>query len=145
MCPLLFYTQAELSLWVSHIEGMFALRAPGVPNIQTNVPVIYDNALPANATSSSSPVALSTSTLYDCWQSHNLQFFIQQTGQSHAPPPLSTPPPCISYTNVRNYYGPYAQCSLDKGVACAKDIQLPTQTCARMVWVHLDLCPHFQV
>ena len=41
------------------------------------------------------------------------------------------PPPCISYTNVRNYYGPYAHCSLDKGVACAKHIQLPTQTCAR--------------
>ena len=55
------------------------------------------------------------------------------------------PPPCISYANVRNYYGPYAHCSLDKGVACAKHIQLPTQTCARMVWVHLDLCPHFQV
>ena len=22
------------------------------------------------------------------------------------------PPPCISYANVRNYYGPYAHCSL---------------------------------
>ena len=41
------------------------------------------------------------------------------------------PPPCISYANVRNYYGPYTHCSLDKGVACAKHIQLPTQTCAR--------------
>ena len=40
-------------------------------------------------------------------------------------PPL--PPPCISYANVRNYYGPYAHCSLDKGVACAKHIQLPTR------------------
>ena len=29
------------------------------------------------------------------------------------------PPPCISYANVHNYYGPYAYCSLDKGVACA--------------------------
>ena len=56
-----------------------------------------------------------------------------------------SPPPCISYANVRNYYGPYAHCSLDKGVACAKHIQLPTDSCARMVWVHLDLCPHFQV
>ena len=27
------------------------------------------------------------------------------------------PPPCISYANVRNYYGPYTHCSLDKGVA----------------------------
>ena len=27
------------------------------------------------------------------------------------------PPPCIRYANVRNYYGPYAHCSLDKGVA----------------------------
>ena len=41
-----------------------------------------------------------------------------------------TPPPCISYANVHNYYGPYAYCSLDKGVACAQHIQLPTYTCA---------------
>ena len=40
------------------------------------------------------------------------------------------PPPCISYANVHNYYGPYAYCSLDKGVACAQHIQLPTYTCA---------------
>ena len=40
------------------------------------------------------------------------------------------PPPCISYANVRNYYGPYTQRSLDKGVACAQHIQLPTHTCA---------------
>ena len=37
-----------------------------------------------------------------------------------------TPPPCISYANVHNYYGPYAYCSLDKGVACAQHIQLLT-------------------
>ena len=43
------------------------------------------------------------------------------------------PPPCISYANVRNYCGPYAHCSLDKGVACAQRIQLPTHTWARMV------------
>ena len=60
-------------------------------------------------------------------------------------PSTPPPPPCISYANVRNHYGPYAHCSLDKGVACVKHIQLPTETCARMVWVHLDLCPHFQV
>ena len=41
-----------------------------------------------------------------------------------------TPPPCISYANVRNYYGPYAHCSLDKGVACAQHIQLLAHTCA---------------
>ena len=40
------------------------------------------------------------------------------------------PPPCISYANVHNYYGPYAYCSLGKGVACAQHIQLPTHTCA---------------
>ena len=52
------------------------------------------------------------------------------------------PPPCISYANVRNYYGPYALCSLDKGVACAKHIQLPTQTCAR-AWYGCTLtCAH---
>ena len=42
---------------------------------------------------------------------------------------LCTPPPCISYANVHNYYGPYAYCSLDKGVACAQHIQLLTHTC----------------
>ena len=40
------------------------------------------------------------------------------------------PPLCISYANVHNYYGPYAYCSLDKGVACTQHIQLPTYTCA---------------
>ena len=40
------------------------------------------------------------------------------------------PPPCISYANVHNYYGPYAYCGLDKGVACAQHIQLPTHMCA---------------
>ena len=43
---------------------------------------------------------------------------------------LTPPPPCISYANVRNYYGPYAHCSLDKGVACAQHIQLLAHTCA---------------
>ena len=43
---------------------------------------------------------------------------------------LSTPPPCISYADVRNYYGPYTHCSLDKGVACAQHIQLLAHTCA---------------
>ena len=50
----------------------------------------------------------------------------RSTAQAGAPPP-----PCISYTNVHNYYGPYAYCSLDKGVACAQHIQLPTHTCAQ--------------
>ena len=36
------------------------------------------------------------------------------------------PPPCISYAKVPNQYGPYAYCSLDTGVACARHIQLPT-------------------
>ena len=40
-----------------------------------------------------------------------------------------TPPPCISYADVHNYYSPYACCSLDKGVACAQQIQLPTHMC----------------
>ena len=40
------------------------------------------------------------------------------------------PPPCISYAKVHNYYSPYTYCSLDKGVACAQHIQLPTHTCA---------------
>ena len=30
------------------------------------------------------------------------------------------PPPCISYADVHNNYGPYAYCSLDKGVAYTK-------------------------
>ena len=40
------------------------------------------------------------------------------------------PPLFISYANVRNYYGPYVHCSLDKGVACAQHIQLLAHTCA---------------
>ena len=42
--------------------------------------------------------------------------------------PSVPPPPCISYANVHYYYGPYAYCSLDKGVACAQHIQVPTHT-----------------
>ena len=59
---------------------------------------------------------------------------------AHVPEPHSravwksfTPPSCISYANVRNYYNPYAHCSLDKGVAGAQHIQLLAHTCARMV------------
>ena len=40
--------------------------------IQMNVSAIYHNALPPNITPSSSPGALSRSTLYDCWQSLSL-------------------------------------------------------------------------
>ena len=43
---------------------------------------------------------------------------------------IGTPPPCVSYANVRNYYGPYAHCSLDKAVACAQHILLLAHTCA---------------
>ena len=43
----------------------------------------------------------------------------------------ATPPPlCKSYANLRDYYSPYAHCSLDKGVACAQHIQLLARTCA---------------
>ena len=41
------------------------------------------------------------------------------------------PPPCISYANVHNYYGPSAYCSLDKGVGGAQHIQLPTHNVRR--------------
>ena len=41
-----------------------------------------------------------------------------------------TPPSCISYANVNNYYGPCTYCSLDKGVACAQNNQLPKHMCA---------------
>ena len=47
-------------------------------------------------------------------------------------------PSCISYANVHNYYGPYDYCSLDKGVACAQHIQLPTHTCTR-AWYECTL------
>ena len=43
---------------------------------------------------------------------------------------LYPPPPCISYADVRNDYGPYAHCSLDKAIACAQHIQLLAHTCA---------------
>ena len=43
----------------------------------------------------------------------------QAVGPSWGAAAPSTPPPPsgISYANVHNYYGPYAYCSLDKGVA----------------------------
>ena len=63
------------------------VRLPGAPSIQINVPAIYHNALPPNTTPSSSPGTLSTSKLYDCWQSNNFPFFPQQMGPSHAPYP----------------------------------------------------------
>ena len=47
----------------------------------------------------------------------------------HTSNPNYPPPHCVSYANVHNYYGPYAYCSLDKGVACAQHIQLLTHTC----------------
>ena len=66
-----------------YFEGTFARRAPGTPgapSIQTNVPAIYHNALPPNITPSSSPGTLSTSTLYDCWQTNNFLFFRPTNG-----------------------------------------------------------------
>ena len=59
-------------------EGTFARRAPGEPGIKMNVPAIYHNALPPNP--SSSPGTLSTSTLYDCWQSIKFPFFRPANG-----------------------------------------------------------------
>ena len=56
------------------------LHLPGVPSIQMNVPAIYHNALPPNITHSSSPGTQSTSTLYDCWQTHNFPFFRPTNG-----------------------------------------------------------------
>ena len=76
------------------------------------------------------------------WQTRS--GFLPRHGQS------TTPPPCISYANVRNYYGPYTHCSLDKGVACAQHIQLRTQTCARawygctLTSAHISKCRQTQ-
>ena len=53
-----------------------------------------------------------------------------EPGGTIRPANSTPPPPCISYANVHNYYGPYAYCSLDKGVACAQHIQLLTHTYA---------------
>ena len=44
----------------------------------------------------------------------------QAPNRKPLPQAYPPPPPCISYANVRNYYGPYTHCSLDKGVACAQ-------------------------
>ena len=57
---------------------------------------------------------------------------MDRSGRSYPPPPLYKLRQCT------NYYGPYAHCSLDKGVACAKQIQLLTQTCAR-AWYRCTL------
>ena len=49
----------------------------------------------------------------------------------HITPPPNPPTPMytIITANVHNYYGLYAYCSLDKGLACAQHTQLPTHTC----------------
>ena len=70
--------------WSGKKEGTFARYAP---SIQMNVPAIYHNALPPDIAPSSGPGTLSTSTLYDCWQSNNFPFFTQPMGRSHAPCP----------------------------------------------------------
>ena len=59
--------------------------------IQMNVPAIYHNALPPNITPSSSPGTLSTSTLYDRWQSNNFQFFSPNKWDNHMHPTLVGP------------------------------------------------------
>ena len=50
----------------------------------------------------------------------------------------TSPAPLYKLRNVRNYYRPYAHCSLDKGVACARHIQLPAHKCAR-AWYECTL------
>ena len=40
-------------------------------------------------------------------------------GNCMDPYPPTPPPSGKSYANVHNYYGPYAYCSLGKGMACA--------------------------
>ena len=62
------------------VEGTFARRVPSAPSIQMNVLAIYHNARPPNITPSSSPGTLSTSTLYDCWQSNHFPFFRPTNG-----------------------------------------------------------------
>ena len=73
-----------------HIEGTYA------PGIQMNVlfyvlVAIYHNALPPNITPSSSPGTLSTSTLYDCWQSIKFPFFRPTNGAITCTLPLWAP------------------------------------------------------
>ena len=75
-------------------EGTFARRVPGTPgtpSIQMNVPAIYHNALPPNITPSSSLGTLSTSTLYDCWQSNSFPFFRPTNGTITCTLPLWAP------------------------------------------------------
>ena len=60
-------------------------------------------------------------------------------GAGHEPscyraPEKCTPPLCISYANVRNHYGPYAYCSLDKGVACVQHTQLLAHTLIKITY-----------
>ena len=88
-------------------EGMFARRVPGAPSIQMNVPAIYHSALPPNITSSSSPGTLSTSTLYDCWQSNKFPFFRPTNGTitrtlplpHHSHPPQNQRIPLLCVTD----------------------------------------------
>ena len=72
-------------------------------------------------------------------QQNKYKYCTNTNCRSHqGPKVIVPPPPCISYANVPNYYGPYAHCSLDTCVACAQHIQLPTHTCAR-AWYECTL------
>ena len=84
------------------------------------------------------------------WALGGAPHLAQSTRVGVLPPRLFVSPPFISYGNVRNYYGPYTHCSLDKGVPCAQHIQLPTHTCARawyeciLTSAHISKCMQTQ-
>ena len=112
-------------------KEVFVQRTTFVPNIPTLFPVLpspkeaqadqnQHQTLPYRAHNIRSVNSLSTTNVTCVVQ------FSSHTSVGHYPPP----PPCISYANAHNYYGPYAYCSLDKGAACTQHIQLPTHMCA---------------
>ena len=49
---------------------------------------------------------------------------------------LLTPPPCISYANVHNYYGPYTYCSLAINSGMFSDRSPPTDLCPLIQCIH---------
>ena len=49
---------------------------------------------------------------------------------------LVNPPPCISYANVHNYYGPYTYCSLAINSGMFSDRSPPTDLCPLIQCIH---------
>ena len=120
--------------WELPVHDSNPCRTKGGVFAQCGYSANYHLVYPGNTPENHPPTAagminskqhgVQNSGLWDRWQASDQKKNPCCTSRGCTPPP-----PCISYTNVPNHYGPYAHCSLDKGIACAQHILL-AHTCA---------------